>query len=449
MRQKELTLSGWGRTSAVTVGGYRPERISAVVQAVQATQAGGTGGVIAFGGGRSYGDAALNGGGAAILTERLDRILELDVDAGELVCEPGVRISDTQSLLVPRGLSLPAIPGTAFATIGGAVANDIHGKNHDRDGSFGDHVRWLDLLTADGTVHRVKPDQDGALFNATVGGIGLTGIILAVCVGLLRVPSNAVRVREMRVRDLDHFFELLAEHRDKAMYSVGWIDALARGPRLGRGILEVADPSPEGVEEPPQRPRRVPVDMPDIFLNRLSIGALNAFYYGRVPAAGRTRTMPMTRFFHPLDAVLDWNRLYGRGGFHQFQCVIPEEGSRTGIRALLETITASGSASFLAVLKTMGRSGRGHLSFPIRGHTLALDFPARGGARDLLARLETITLDHGGRVYLAKDSTVSAVGFAKMYPALPDFREVLAEVDPRGVFASDLARRLGIREDLA
>lgn len=446
MRQKQLTLSGWGRTSSATVGAYRPERVSAVVQAVRA---GGAGGIIAFGGGRSYGDAALNGGGTAILTERLDRILELDEDEAALVCEPGVRISDLQSLLTPRGFSLPAIPGTGFATVGGAVANDVHGKNHDRDGSFGDHVRWLDLLTADGAVHRVKPDEDGALFNATIGGIGLTGIILAVCFGLLRVPSNAVRVREMRVRDLDRFFELLAEHRDTAMYSVGWIDALARGGRLGRGVLEVADPSPEGMEEPPQRRRRVPVDMPGILLNPLSIGALNAFYYGRVPAAGRTRTMPTTRFFHPLDAVLDWNRLYGRGGFHQFQCVMPERESMAGIRALLETITAFGSASFLAVLKTMGGSGLGHLSFPMRGHTLALDFPARGGVGGLLARLEAITLDHGGRVYLAKDSTVSAAGFAKMYPALPDFREVLARVDPDGAFVSDLARRLGIREDLA
>jgi len=437
-----MIATGWGRVRQADVRAYRPERLAAAAAVVRARP---DGGVVAYGAGRSYGDAPLNGGGHVVLCERLDRILDLDTDNGLLVSEPGISLRDLQRVLVPRGFMLPAIPGTGFATLGGAVANDVHGKNHDRHGSFGDHVEWFDLLTADGSVRRVSPQLDAALFAATIGGVGLTGVMTAICVRLLPASSNAVDMREERVQDLDHFMELFELARKASTFSVGWIDAQARGARMGRGILETAEMAADSVTEGRERTRRVPFDMPGILLNRLSIKAFNEFYYRRVPQAGRSRRVALERFFHPLDAITDWNRLYGKRGFHQFQCVIPDAASRAGIGQLLETISQAGAGSFLAVLKTLGGAGRGHLSFPLRGYTLALDIPARGGAGELLSRLERITLDHGGRVYLAKDSCLSPEGFAAMYPALPDFRAVLEEVDPDAMFVSDLARRLKIR----
>lgn len=442
MKVKELEISGWGRSPQSTARAVRPERLEAAAAAVRAAP---EGGLVAHGGGRSYGDAALNDGGHLLLTRRLDRILAFDAEAAELVCEPGVTISELQAFLVPKGFTLPAVPGTGFATLGGAIANDIHGKNHDRHGSLGNHVRWFDLLMADGSFLRVSPEDDADLFAATIGGIGLTGIMMTACIALLPCPSNAVRTTEMRVEDLDHFFTLLSQHRDRATYSVGWIDALATGAKFGRGILEVAEPADASIEVRPPRRRRVPLDMPRFVLNRYSIAAMNAWYFNRVPALGRDRVVPLETFFHPLDAVIDWNRMYGRAGFHQFQCVIPDEQAPAGIRCLLEAISESRAASFLAVLKTMGGEGVGYLSFPMRGFTLALDFAAGPRIRDLLKRLEDITLEHGGRVYLAKDSCLSAEGFARMYPKLPQMRSVLDRVDPNGLFVSDMARRLRIR----
>jgi decaprenylphospho-beta-D-ribofuranose 2-oxidase len=442
MKVKELEITGWGRFPRSRSLAFRPEKLSAAAAAVRARP---SGGLVAHGGGRSYGDAALNGDGHVLLTRRLDRILAFNPDQAELVCEPGLTIADLQAFLVPRGFMLPAVPGTGFATIGGAVANDVHGKNHDRHGSIGDHLRWFELLTADGGFRRVGPGDDPALFAATIGGVGLTGIMITLCIGLLPAPSNAVRVTEMRADNLDHFLRLLAQYRERSTYSVGWIDVLARGGRFGRGILEIAEPAAEPVKARPGRHFRVPMDMPGIVLNRWSIAAMNACYYNRIPALGRDRLVPLEKFFHPLDSVRDWNRMYGRSGFHQFQCVIPDAQAEAGIRRLLEAVGQSRAGSFLAVLKTMGGAGKGYLSFPMRGFTLALDFPARPGVRDLTASLEAITLDHGGRVYLAKDSCLSPDGFAQMYPALPDLRRVLGRIDPEGIFESDLARRLRIR----
>lgn len=442
MKVKKLDINGWGRLPRATSRAVRPERLAAAAAAVRARP---EGGLVAYGGGRSYGDAALNDGGHLLLTRRLDRILAFDPAAGQLVSEPGVTISELQSFLVPRGFTLPAVPGTGFATLGGAVANDIHGKNHDRHGSFGNHVAWFDLLMADGAFQRVSAEEDPGLFAATIGGVGLTGILMTVCVNLRPCPSNAVRVTEMRAEDLDHFLTLLSQHRDRETYSVGWIDTLARGTRFGRGILEVAEPSERSVDARRARRLRVPFDMPGFALNRWSIGAMNAWYYSRVSSFGRDRVVPLEKFFHPLDAVLDWNRMYGRAGFRQFQCVIPDDRAPSGIRCLLEAVTETRAGSFLAVLKTMGGEGKGYLSFPMRGVTLALDFPARARTAELLARLEGITLEHGGRIYLAKDSCLSPAGFAQMYPKLPVLREVLDRVDPDRLFVSDLARRLNIR----
>ena len=444
MSWAQINLTGWGRTSGGAMTACRPERVSELRERVREGPA--DGGRIAYGAGRAYGDAALNSQGRVILTRRLNRMLAFDNDSGLLEAEPGVTFNDLLAVFLPRGWLVPATPGTAFATLGGAVANDIHGKNHDRVGSFGDHLTWIDLMLPSGEIVRTTDSERPELFRATIAGLGLTGVIVGIGLRLMRVPSSAVRVRERRCRDLDAFLAALAEARQRATYSVGWIDGLAKGRELGRGLLEEAEPATEAVADTPQRARRVPMDAPGSVLNPITIGLFNAAYYRRVPVGGRERIVPYRRFLYPLDAISDWNRIYGRGGFFQFQCVLPDASAPRGIRLLLEEIAGSGRASFLAVLKTLGAEGRGHLSFPMRGYTLALDFPRRGGVEDVLRRLERLTLDHGGRIYLAKDAVLSPEGFRAMYPKLPEFQAVLDAIDPEHRLNSDMARRLKIRE---
>jgi decaprenylphospho-beta-D-ribofuranose 2-oxidase len=440
----QINLTGWGRTSGGAMTACRPERVSELRERVREGPA--DGGRIAYGAGRAYGDAALNSQGRVILTRRLNRMLAFDNDSGLLEAEPGVTFNDLLAVFLPRGWLVPATPGTAFATLGGAVANDIHGKNHDRVGSFGDHLTWIDLMLPSGEIVRTTDSERPELFRATIAGLGLTGVIVGIGLRLMRVPSSAVRVRERRCRNLDAFLAALAEARQRATYSVGWIDGLAKGRELGRGLLEEAEPATEAVADTPQRARRVPMDAPGSVLNPITIGLFNAAYYRRVPVGGRERIVPYRRFLYPLDAISDWNRIYGRGGFFQFQCVLPDASAPRGIRLLLEEIAGSGRASFLAVLKTLGAEGRGYLSFPMRGYTLALDFPRRGGVEDVLRRLERLTLDHGGRIYLAKDAVLSPEGFRAMYPKLPEFQAVLDAIDPEHRLNSDMARRLKIRE---
>jgi decaprenylphospho-beta-D-ribofuranose 2-oxidase len=426
----------------------RPERLSEARRHLLDCEPGA--GLIAHGAGRAYGDSALNAEGRVMITRRLDRLLGFDAATGLLEAEPGVTFADLMAALLPRGWLAPATPGTAYATLGGAVANDVHGKNHDRVGSFGDHLAWIDLMLPSGEVARVTEAADSALFRATVGGLGLTGVAVGLGLKMMRVPSAAVRVRERRCRDLDAFLATLAEARSRAAYSVGWIDGLAAGRALGRGILEEADPEPAAALSPSRsRAIAVPLDLPGFLLNGTTVALFNEAYYRRVPEGGRERIEGYRRFLYPLDAIQGWNRLYGRAGFYQFQCVLPDAAAARGLPLMLEEISRARRASFLAVLKTLGGEGRGYLSFPMRGYTLALDFPRRPGVEELLARLERLTLDHGGRIYLAKDATLSPEGFRRMYPRLPEFQAVLDRIDPDGRFNSDMARRLNMRERAA
>ena len=438
-----MDLTGWGRSSVAHTRACRPEREREIAEAIAET---GTETLIAHGAGRSYGDAALNDGGRTLLTTRLDRLLSFDATTGELVAEPGVPFRDLVDIFAPRGFMPPTSPGTAFATIGGAVATDVHGKNHDRHGSFGDHVRWIDLQTAEGQVRRISAESDPELFAATIGGMGLTGIIRAVCIRMIGNATPFVRVRERRIRNLDDFLAAFAQVRDTATFSVGWIDALARGGSMGRGVLETAEFAPAGAANlRAEKARAVPMDFPAFALNPVSVRAFNAMYYRRVPDSGRERIVPFRKFLYPLDAIHHWNRIYGKPGFYQFQCVIPDGSARGALATMLSEIAGAGSASFLAVLKTLGREGRGTLSFPMRGYTLALDFPRRAGAEDLIRQLESIALSNGGRVYLAKDALLSPESLRAMYPKVPQFESVLARVDPQGKFSSDMARRLGLK----
>jgi decaprenylphospho-beta-D-ribofuranose 2-oxidase len=431
-------LTGWGRSSYAT---SRVIEAASADQVLGALRSAGTS-LIARGAGRSYGDAALNEGGYLIRTTAMRAVHGFDAHSGEIVVDPGVTFGDLLHGYAAQGWIAPVTPGTQFATLGGAIANDVHGKNHDADGSLGDHVRWFDLALPNGTHKRVDPASEPGLFAATVGGIGLTGVITRICLQMKRVPGAALLVRERRAANLDEYLDALQEARSRCRYSVGWIDGLASGKALGRGILETAD----HIEDPRPLQRRwrarMPVDLPELAFNSWSIGLFNRLYFHRIPARGRERRLDLAQFFYPLDAITDWNRMYGRRGFVQFQCVVPDAQARAALHQLLSAISASGLASFLAVIKTLGRAGVGYLSFPAPGITLALDFPVRSNTPALLARLHGITADHGGRIYLAKDSCLPAGLLPQMYPRLPQFRAVLGQVDPERRMRSDMSRRL-------
>ncbi len=423
-------LSGWGRATV------------ADCKLVETPDFDAAGGLIAHGAGRSYGDCALNGGGSVLMAGGLDRILDFEAASGVVHVEPGVTFRQLLEHFLPQGFVAPVTPGTGFATMGGAVALDVHGKNHEREGSFGQHVVALDLRTPDGAVHTLGPGDD--VFRATVGGIGLTGIITRIALRMQRVVGPAMRVRSQPCGDLDALLAALAE-ASGATYSVAWIDGTATGRRLGRGILETAEPgAPDERPAPPGRRITIPFDFPSFALNALSVRAFNEAYFRRVPRGGRTDVLHMAKFLYPLDSLLRWNRIYGRGGFYQFQCVLPFETAAQGLRDLLEMVARSRRASFLSVLKRMGPGRAGYLSFPRPGLTLALDFPAREGMGTFYAQLVERVLHYGGRIYLAKDALMTAGAFARMYPEWPACKAVLDRVDPGAKMQSDMRRRLGL-----
>jgi len=451
VRAELAILEGWGRARRSASVTLTPDSVADVAGCFANPRAHG---LIAHGAGRAYGDCALNDQGSALMTAGLAGIVAFDPDTGIVQVEPGVNFRQLMAEFLPRGFLVPVTPGTGFATIGGAVANDVHGKNHEAAGSFGQHVTELDLLTPDGVLRTIGPaplhrSDEAELFRATCGGLGLTGVITRVAFRMPRVPGPAVRVRVQRIPDLDAFLAAL-DAAAGATYAVGWIDGTAQGAALGRGILETAEPV-QGRAPLPRGGLRVPVDFPGWVLSPLSIRAFNEMYFRHVPAGGRTRIAHVGKFFYPLDAIRGWNRIYGKRGFHQFQNVVPFAGGAAALRELLEVIGQSRRASFLAVLKRLGGgivppADAGHLSFAQPGYTLALDFPAGPGIEDLYARLVAITLRHGGRVYLAKDALLDAAAFRQMYPRWAEFREVLEAVDPKRRLQSDISRRLRLRE---
>jgi len=434
-----LRLSGFGGTHAVEVAALRPEREHELVAAVGAA---GPEGLLAHGGGRSYGDCALPAGATAVLTRRLDRFVAFDPASGELVCEGGVTMGELVRVLLPRGFLPHACPGTAWATVGGAIANDVHGKDQASVGSFGAHVRWLDLLLASGEVVRVSPAERPALFRATVGGIGLTGIIVRACLALARTPGSAVAWRTRPVADLDALLAALDDAVRSAPYQLAWVDGTARGARLGRGAVESAEPlATTGELWLPRAPVGAAPAVPRLLFTPRTMAAVNAWRLARARAERGVRTLDVGRYFFPLDG----SQVYARVRLCELHAVFPEDDQGRGLRRVLEGVADSGIAPLLVVVKRFGHPGVGDLSFALAGHSLVVDLPAGDDTRALLARLEEIVVAHGGRIYLAKDGSLSADHFARMYPRLPAFRRVLAEVDPAGAFRSELAARLGVR----
>ena len=441
-----MKLSGWGRYPVLECRTAHLREAGALRDLLAANET-----VIARGNGRSYGDAALNPG-MTLSMLGMDRMQAFDPATGLLACEAGVLLADVLETFVPRGWFPPVVPGTKFVTVGGMIAADVHGKNHHRDGSFGAHVESLVLATADGAIRACSRVRDAALFRATLGGMGLTGVILSARFRLTPIETAFVTAETLAARDLDETMRLFEESGDWP-FSVAWIDCLARGRKLGRALVTRGQflerqALPPPLARDPLRPAAaarlaVPVDLPASLLNGASIGLFNALYYRRGRARGRAHPVHFDPFFFPLDGVRAWNRLYGRRGFVQYQCVLPKRESAAGIAALLERAAAARQGSFLAVLKLLGPAGEGPLSFPIEGYTLALDFPLREGALALLDSFDAIVHEGGGRVYLAKDARCTAARVREGYPRLGAFDAVRAEAaGATPGFASGLSRRL-------
>ncbi|MCC6622074.1 MAG: FAD-binding oxidoreductase [Deltaproteobacteria bacterium] len=446
-------LAGWGRWPVIESQVSRPERRSELVRAVRETNGQG---LLAHGLGRSYGDAALLQDGRVVLTRRLDRMLAFDEATGWLRCEAGVSYEDVLATFVPRGFFPPVTPGTKFVTFGGALASDVHGKNHHGAGCFSDHVRSFDLLVGDGSIVTVTREGEPELFQATAGGMGLTGVILALEVRLERIANPYSTMESVRVESLAHFFEVAAASHGST-HTVSWIDCVTRGKGMGRGIFmrgghapaDAPVPTREGLAQAAKRLAHpvleVPFDAPSWALNGATVRAFNEVYFRRHPRGARQSLVHYDPFFYPLDAVRGWNRIYGRRGFLQYQMVVPHDPEHRAIRAILDAITASRMGSFLAVIKEFGDRDNGGLSFPRGGVTLALDFANTGQPLlDLMLRLDAITLEAGGRVYLGKDARLPRDTFRAMYPNWEAWKAVRDRWDPSGLFQSELGRRLGL-----
>jgi decaprenylphospho-beta-D-ribofuranose 2-oxidase len=444
------TLTGWGRTAPTTADVLSTPDVETIARAV--TQAGERG-VIARGLGRSYGDPAQNAGGLVIDMTALNKIHSIDPDSGLVDLDGGVDLDHLMKAALPYGLWVPVLPGTRQVTIGGAIANDIHGKNHHSAGSFGNHVVSMDLLTADGRVRTVTPDGPEAdLFWATVGGIGLTGIIVRATVAMTKTETAYFKVDTDRTANLDETIELFSNGSDdNYTYSAAWFDSMSTGKRLGRaafarGSLATLDELPPKLRADPLKfdaPQLATV--PDIFpngmANKLTFGMIGELYYYKTPKQGRGLIQNLTAFYHPLDMIGEWNRGYGSKGFLQYQFIVPL-AAENEFRRIVRRIAESGHVSALNVFKRFGEGNRAPLSFPMPGWNICVDFPIKKGLGAFCRELDKAVLAIGGRLYTGKDSRTTAENFAKMYPRLDEWRKIRHSVDPEGVFASDMSRRL-------
>ena len=432
-----MQISGWGRYPKIDAEVNLPrdlEQASALIKR--------DGLLIPRGLGRAYGDSSL--ASRVLETTNLQFFHSFDAVSGVLSCDAGVSLFEILKVFVPKGWFIPVSPGTRFVTVGGAIASDVHGKNHHLDGTFGQHVISLQLLLGNGEIVCVSPTENTALFHATCGGMGLTGTILSASFRLMPIKSSEIIETTIKAANLDAVLDGFEQFGART-YTVAWIDCLAQGENLGRSLLMVGEHAEDGsLTVADKNPLTMPVDAPSSLLNPFSIKAFNALYYAKAQYGVSTRRRSFESYFYPLDQILQWNKLYGKAGFMQYQFVIPTSAGREGLRQILKTIAASGQGSFLAVLKTFGKKNANYLSFPIEGYTLALDFKVTESIFALMDQLDQLVLQYGGRLYLTKDARMSEATFKTSYPNWREFEAVRERYHAIGKFASLQSKRIGL-----
>ena len=404
-----MKLTAWGRYPQIESEAAAFETRSQVSRLLKLPES-----TIPYGMGRSYGDSALNP--RVIMTRRYDKFLSFDPETGILHVECGVTLAEIIDSLLPRGWFLSVTPGTRYITVGGAIASDVHGKNHHQAGCFSQYVHHLELMLPDGDVRQCSRSENAELFRATCGGMGLTGLILTATIQLRQVRSGFIRETVMRCRTLEEVCHGFDAHGEVS-YSVAWIDCLASGGSIGRSVLMLGEHSDSGKLTPePRTPIPMPINLPGFCLNRYSVDVFNRLYYRSSPPFAEGQRIPLETFFYPLDRISNWNRMYGRGGFTQYQLVLPKAASASGLREILRRIATAGLGSFLGVLKLFGPENDNLLSFPMEGYTMALDFKIEPRLFPFLDELDRIVLDHGGRLYLSKDVRMGREMFIRGYP---------------------------------
>ena len=437
-----MQLHGWGRYPRATAELLEPPTQESIQKLFSSKKKPDR--MIVRGGGRSYGDSAL---ADTVLSSRfLDSFLEFDAATGSIRCGAGVSMAALLNVAIPHGYFIPVLPGTKYVSVGGAIAADIHGKNHHQDGSFCDHVRSFSLLLSTGELIQCSRHENVDAFTATCGGMGLTGVIVDATLNLEQVPSVTINRKSIIAKSLDDCMDLIEQNND-SKHSVAWVDCLARGESLGRSVLHLGEHSEEGLREPNSRiGLSVPFTTPGFLLNRFSTKLLNNAIYTMRKRRKNISWVSYDAYYFPLDNIQNWNRFYGGKGFLQYQFVIPTDAARKGIREVLELVSASEKGSFISVLKKLGEANKNLLSFPTSGYTLTLDFKNEPNVFPLLNKLDEIVLAHGGRLYLAKDSRMSEDVFRAGYPNWERFVEIKKQLDPGKLFASHQSKRLGLTQ---
>ena len=433
-----MKMHGWGRYPIVDAEVFTPTSSTDLQRRLSLH----SGSITPRGLGRSYGDSSL--ADKMLSTRWLNHMLTFDQSTGILHCESGVSLSEILEVFVPKGWFLPVTPGTQFVTVGGAIASDVHGKNHHVAGCFCDHVKYIDMILDGERMIRCSQKENSDLFHATCGGMGLTGIIYSAAICLKPIKSAFIDQTTFKASNLKESLDLFAIHEDHP-YSVAWIDCITGGNSLGRSLLMTGDHAQNG-ELTLNRKRRVglPVDIPSALLNRYSITAFNTLYYHRIRGQVVNHHIHYEPFFYPLDSIGDWNRMYGKNGFTQYQFVVPKEAGYQAMSTILKTIVDSGKGSFLAVLKVFGKRNQNLLSFPMDGYTLALDFKIEQDLFPLLDKLDTMVLHYGGKIYLTKDTRVSEDTFKQSYPNWEQFQSVRDYYEVKDRFTSLQSKRLGL-----
>jgi FAD/FMN-containing dehydrogenase len=442
----EIELSGFGKHPKAKCRVTRPAGIEELKEYLK------EGAMIGRGLGRSYGDASISNNGFVAESILMNRFLSFDESTGVLRCESGVTYKDLLDTFVLRGWFPSVTPGTKFVTMGGAIASDVHGKNHHKDGSFSSFVRSFKILTASGDILECSRENNSDLFWATVGGMGLTGFILESEIQLKKIDSPYISSKAVKLRNISELFDKFEQYDGEYLYSVAWMDIVATGKKYGRNVLLLGNHS--SLDELPlslkqrsagkyiEKKISVPFEIPFSTLNKVTISLFNSIYY--MSARNRENYQHYDKYFYPLDSILNWNHIYSKSGLIQYQLNIPEDRGKEAVDKILHKVVAFGGGSFLAVLKKMGNQ-EGILSFPFKGYTLSMDFPVKKGVIEMCRQLDEIVLDYGGRTYLTKDSILDEATFKKMYKGLWEkWMDIKNKYDPQNKFTSNLARRIGL-----